>query len=134
MAKVTGIGGIFWKSADTAATNAWYAQHLGVPAGEWGWNFEWRDKETGAPGTTVWSPFKADTKYFEPSSQPFMINYRVDDLPALIEQLAAAGIPLVGEMQDEPYGRFAWIIDPDGTKIELWEPKETPPEQEGADE
>ncbi len=129
MAKVTGIGGIFFKAADTEATSAWYAQHLGIPAGKYGWNFEWRGKESGEEGLTVWSPFKADTGYFEPSSQPFMINYLVDDLAGLIEQLAAAGIPLVGEIQDEPYGRFAWIMDPNGTKIELWEPKEAAAEE-----
>jgi len=130
MAKVTGIGGIFWKAADTKATSAWYAEHLGIPAGDYGWNFEWRDKATGEEGLTVWSPFKADTTYFEPSAQPFMINYRVDDLAALLEQLAAAGIAQVGETLDEPYGKFAWIMDPDGTKIELWEPKPHAPEGE----
>jgi catechol 2,3-dioxygenase-like lactoylglutathione lyase family enzyme len=122
MGRVTGIGGIFFKVRDTKATAAWYERHLKIPAGDYGWNFSWKDAETGAEGLTVWSPFKAETDYFAPSDASFMVNYRVEDLDGLLAELAAAGIAQVGTLQEESYGRFAWILDPDGNKIELWEP------------
>ncbi len=118
MAKVTGIGGVFYKVPDPARTRAWYAEHLGLPIDDYGCTFA-----PDAGGQSVWSPFKADTDYFAPSEHPFMINFRVDDLDALLAQLAAKGIPCVGEPIDESYGKFGWIVDPDGLKIELWQPK-----------
>jgi catechol 2,3-dioxygenase-like lactoylglutathione lyase family enzyme len=117
MAKVTGLGGIFYKVADPEATRDWYQENLGV-GGEWGAMFPFKkdDKE----GFSLLSPFKAETDYFAPSEQPFMINLRVDDLDGVIADLAAKGISIVGR-QDEDYGRFAWILDPDGIKVELWQ-------------
>lgn len=120
MAKVTGVGGIFYKVADPAATRAWYAEHLGLSVDEYGCTFGF---DPDPKAQTVWSPFKAATDYFAPSDKPFMINFRVDDLDALLAELAAKGIPCIGEPMDESYGKFGWILDPDGLKIELWEPK-----------
>ena len=117
MAKVTGLGGIFYKVADTAATQAWYRDNLGV-GGEYGAMFPF--KNDAADGFTLLSPFKADSDYFAPSAAPFMINLRVDDLDGMIADLAAKGIAILGR-QDEDYGRFAWILDPDGVKVELWQ-------------
>ena len=117
MAKVTGLGGIFFKAADTAATSAWYADKLGM-SGEYGIMFAHRD--AGLEGYSLLSPFKATTEYFAPSPLPFMINLRVDDLDGMIEQLIAKDVEILGR-QDEEYGKFAWIIDPDGIKIELFE-------------
>ena len=117
MAKVTGLGGIFYKVADTDATKAWYQDKLGV-GGEWGAMFPF--KADSADGFTLLSPFKQDSDYFGPSELPFMINLRVDDLDAMIAELGAKGIAILGR-QDEDYGRFAWILDPDGVKVELWQ-------------
>ena len=127
MASVTGIGGIFFKVEDPDATRAWYRDHLGIETEDYGgWSFRWRKfDDPEAAGRTEWSPFPDTTDYFQPSTAPFMVNYRVDDLGALLDELAAAGIEQVGEIDDTPYGRFAWILDPNGTKVELWEP---PPE------
>ena len=117
MAKVTGLGGIFYKVADTAATQRWYLEHLGV-GGEWGAMFPF--KGDNPEGYALLSPFKAETDYFAPSSEKFMINLRVDDLDGLIADLTAKGIEILGR-QDEDYGKFAWIIDPDGVKVELFQ-------------
>ena len=117
MAKVTGLGGIFYKVADTAATQAWYQANLGV-GGEWGAMFPFKNDDP--EGFTLLSPFKAETDYFAPSEAPFMINLRVDDLDGMIADLAAKGVAVLGR-QDEDYGRFAWILDPDGIKVELWQ-------------
>lgn len=117
MAKVVGIGGVFMKSPDPKALGAWYAKHLGIEYGEYGATF------TGA-GMTAWNPFPKDTKYFGGGDQPFMINYRVDDLDGLLEQLASAGVWIDPERQNESYGRFAWIKDCDGNRVELWQPVE----------
>jgi len=125
MKKVTGIGGIFFKCKDTEAQNSWYAQHLGMNTKKWGTNFEWRDEENPEKkGSTVWTPFPETTKNFEPSTKDFMFNFRVDDLEALVAQLKTEGIELVGELQDSDFGKFAHIMDPEGNKIELWEPKD----------
>ena len=116
MAEVTGLGGIFYKVADTERTAAWYKENLGL-SGEWGIMFPFaREPE----GFSLLSPFKAATDYFAPSEAGFMINLRVDDLDAMIAQLEAKGIEILGR-QDEDYGRFAWILDCDGIKIELWQ-------------
>jgi catechol 2,3-dioxygenase-like lactoylglutathione lyase family enzyme len=118
MAKVTGLGGIFYKVADPDRTRAWYKETLGI-GGEWGANFRWSDEPQDDPFSLL-SPFKASSDYFEPSAATFMINLRVDDLEALIEELKAKGIEVLGT-QFEDYGKFAWILDCDGIKIELWE-------------
>jgi lactoylglutathione lyase len=122
MKKVTGIGGIFFKCKDTKETRSWYQKHLGIEQGPYGTNFEWRDlDDPEKKGSTVWSPFKAETDYFQPSEKEFMINYRVDDLEALMVELRAEGVTIIGEMQVYDYGKFAHIMDPEGNKIELWE-------------
>ena len=117
MARVTGLGGIFYKVADTAATQKWYQETLGV-GGEWRATFPFKKDDT--EGFALLSPFKAETDYFAPSDAAFMINLRVDDLDGIIADLTAKGIEILGR-QDEEYGKFAWIIDPDGVKIELFQ-------------
>ncbi len=119
MAKITGLGGLFYKVADTERTAAWYRDVLRL-SGEWGIMFPWTAEESGEAYSLL-SPFKAETDYFAPSAAPFMINLRVDDLDAMLETLAAKGVEAIGR-QDEEYGRFAWILDPDGNKVELWQP------------
>ncbi|MBF4983480.1 VOC family protein [Nonlabens mediterrranea] len=119
-AKVTGIGGVFFKCADVAATKAWYHKHLGLPVDDYGCTF-WTGPTTDK-ASQQWSPFKEDTAYFNPGDQEFMINYRVDDLVKLIKQLKSAGVQIAGEIEEFDYGKFGWIIDIDGRKIELWEP------------
>ncbi|MEO7411271.1 MAG: VOC family protein [Sphingomicrobium sp.] len=117
MAKVTGLGGIFYKVADTAATTKWYQDNLGV-GGEWGAMFPFKGDDP--EGYSLLSPFKAETDYFAPSAATFMINLRVDDLDGMIAGLEAKGIAILGR-QDEEYGKFAWIVDPDGVKVELFQ-------------
>ena len=125
MKRVTGIGGVFFKSKDSQKTRAWYKKHLGIGSGEYGGTFEWRHAENkDKKGFTAWGPFKEDTEYFDPSEREFMINYRVDNLEKLIEVLKEEGVEVVGEIEEYEYGKFGWIIDPDGTKIELWEPND----------
>ena len=120
MAKVIGFGGIFFKAGDPAALAEWYAQHLGLPVEAWGGaRF---DEDARQPGYTMWSPFAADTKYFAPSTQPYMINFRVDDLDGLLARLREAGVTVDDRVEDSEYGRFGWIMDPEGTRIELWQP------------
>jgi predicted enzyme related to lactoylglutathione lyase len=119
--RVTGIGGFFFKSEDPKASKEWYKNHLGLPTDDYGCTFWWKDKD-GNDCSTQWSPFGADTNYFEPSKKEFMMNFRVDNLEALLVALKEEGITIVGEMQTFDYGKFGWILDPDGNKIELWEP------------
>jgi predicted enzyme related to lactoylglutathione lyase len=122
MAKVLGVGGVFFKSDDSKKLSAWYKKWLDVPAHpEWGASFT--PDAVPAGGFTVWAPFTSDTTYFEPSTSSFMINLMVDDLERALAQVAEGGAEVVGEVQDEPYGKFGWFIDPDGNKVELWEPK-----------
>ena len=116
MARVTGLGGVFYKVADLEKTRNWYQETLGV-GGEWGAMFPFAGD---ADGYSLLSPFKADTDYFDPGTQPFMINLRVDDLDGMIADLEGKGVAILGR-QDEDYGRFAWILDPDGVKVELWQ-------------
>jgi len=118
MAKITGLGGIFYKVEDPERTRAWYQEMLGI-GGEWGANFRWAD-EPGEDPYSLASPFKASTDYFDPSQSSFMVNYRVDDLDAFVEELKAKGVEILGS-QNEDYGKFAWILDCDGIKIELWQ-------------
>ncbi len=123
MAKVTGIGGVFFKSRDHAALAAWYQQHLGMPAEAWGGAvLKWPDDKASDGGLTVWSLAKDDTKWFSPSESTFMINYRVDNLDEMLGQLRASGIEIVSGPESHENGKFAWIMDPDGNKVELWEP------------
>ena len=120
--RVTGIGGIFYKTSDPVKTRQWYADHLGLNVTAYGSSFEWRKSDQpNMKGYTLWSPFKDDTQYMEPSEREFMINFRVDDLVGLLKVLKEEGIEQIGEMQDTEYGKFAHILDPDGVKIELWE-------------
>ena len=125
MKRVTGIGGIFFKTQDPQALYQWYEKHLGIPRAADGTSttFEWREvDEPEVKGMTVWSIFPRDTRYFDPSAAPFMINYRVDDLDALLAALQEEGVQIDPHREDYDYGRFAWIMDPDGNRIELWEP------------
>ena len=125
MKRVTGIGGIFFKAKDPKALQAWYKRHLGIDVQDWGGTaFTWTDSD-GKPtgGSTVWSVGPEDRDQFGPSKASFMINYRVDDLGALIAQLRAAGIEIIQGPESHENGKFAWIMDPDGNKLELWEPK-----------
>ena len=124
MKRVTGIGGIFFKTKDPEAMKTWYRQHLGiVPEADGHVMFAWRDKdEPERIGYTVWSPFRGDTEYFAPSDASFMINYRVEDLHALLDQLRREGVTVMDKVEEYEFGRFGWILDPEGNKIELWEP------------
>lgn len=125
MKKVTGIGGIFFKCKDPKAINEWYKKHLGFETTPYGTNFEWRQQEDSTKkGLTVWNPFAETTKYFDPSTKEFMINYRVENLEALIEELKKEGVTIVDKMETYDYGKFVHILDPEGNKIELWEPTE----------
>jgi predicted enzyme related to lactoylglutathione lyase len=126
--RVIGLGGIFFKSKDPAATKQWYQDHLGIESDKYGSKFLWRsaNPELDEMRCTAWSPMAEDTDYYEPSTREFMINYRVHDLVGLLEELKKEGVELAGEMQSFEYGKFAWIIDPDGTKVELWEPIDEP--------
>jgi predicted enzyme related to lactoylglutathione lyase len=124
MKRVTGIGGIFFKARDAAALQAWYKIHLGIDVQPWGGtSFDWSDS-TGKPtgGTTVWSIHPADSDLYAPSNEPFMINYRVEDLYAVVSALKAEGCNVLDKIDDSEYGKFAWVIDPEGNKIELWQP------------
>ena len=124
MGRVTGLGGIFYKVPDPKRTQAWYRETLGI-GGDWGANFRWAD-ETGEDPFSLLSPFKQDSDYMAPSEAAFMINMRVDDLDSMIADLEAKGIEILGR-QDEDYGNFAWILDCDGIKLELWQQKGAAP-------
>ena len=125
MKKVTGIGGIFFKCKDTKKITEWYKTHLGLDTNEYGANFEWRQAEDPTKtGSTQWSPFAETTKYFEPSTKDFMINYRVENLEELVEQLKKEGVTIVDEIETYDYGKFVHIVDVEGNKVELWEPIE----------
>jgi predicted enzyme related to lactoylglutathione lyase len=125
MKRVTGIGGIFIKARDPASLREWYRKHLGLDVTEWGGVvFRWNDDNPAAVGTTVWSLFDAESTYFAPSAAPFMVNYRVDDLHALLAALREEGCTVVDEPQESEYGKFGWVVDPEGNKIELWQPPE----------
>jgi catechol 2,3-dioxygenase-like lactoylglutathione lyase family enzyme len=122
--RVTGIGGIFWKAVDPAALQAWYVERLGLRLDEGGAIVvPWRQLD-GSPGSTVVAPFPADTTYFAPAEVPYMLNLRVADLDAMLEQLRREGVTVVDGVQVMEFGRFGWILDPEGNKIELWEPAE----------
>ena len=124
MQKVTGLGGIFFKAENPSALYQWYEKHLGLKGDpNAGVHFKWRDAEDPSnPGRTVWAVFPKDTKYFGPSGSTFMLNYRVADLDATLNALREEGVAIDEHREDHEYGRFAWITDPEGNRIELWEP------------
>lgn len=123
MKKVTGIGGIFFKSKDPQAANEWYKKHLGFDTTPYGTSFEWLHADDATKkGLTQWNAFPQQTTYFEPSGKEFMINYRVDNLEALVEELKKENVTIVDEIATYDYGKFVHIMDPEGNKIELWEP------------
>jgi len=123
MKRVTGIGGVFFKADDPQKIKAWYNKHLGLNAGEYGAMFQWRDHDqSDIEGNTVWNPFPGDTDYYLPSKKAFMFNYRVDNLEKLLSVLREEGVEIIGEIEEYSYGKFGWIMDPEGNKIELWEP------------
>jgi predicted enzyme related to lactoylglutathione lyase len=122
MKKVRGIGGIFFKCNEPKAMKDWYDKNLGFGNEQWGTNFEWREVDSEKKGSTVWSPFSSTTKYFEPSAKDYMINYIVEDIAGLVEQLKKDGVTVLDEIEDSDYGKFVHILDPEGNKVELWEP------------
>lgn len=121
-ARATGIGGIFFKAKDPKKLQAWYVDHLGFPAQPYGVNFTWREKTSDKPGSTTWATFPQTTKYFDPTTATFMINYRVEHLDALMSQLRAAGATVEDKVDTDESGRFAHAVDPEGNRFELWEP------------
>jgi predicted enzyme related to lactoylglutathione lyase len=126
MKRVTGIGGIFFKAKDATALQAWYKRHLGIDVQTWGGAaFSWADDD-GKPvaGTTAWSIGSQEGDLFAPSASSFMINYRVEDLHALVKALKQEGCHVLEKIDESEYGKFAWVIDPEGNKVELWQPPE----------
>ena len=126
MRRVTGIGGIFMSARDPKALGAWYRKHLGIDVQDWGGAaFTWSDSD-GKPmkGTTIWSVGPADDKQFAPSKSTFMINYRVEDLASLLAALREEGCTVLEKTDDSEYGKFGWVMDPEGNKVELWQPPE----------
>ena len=122
MERVTGLGGVFLKADDPERMYQWYEQHLGLAREQGGVLFHWRQaQDPEKPGMTVWSFFPRDSTYFDPSKASFMINFRVADLDGLLAALRAEGVT-VDKSEDSEYGRFAWILDPEGNRVELWEP------------
>jgi predicted enzyme related to lactoylglutathione lyase len=125
MKKVTGIGGIFFKCEDPNKLNEWYKTHLGLDTTRYGVTFEWKEaSDPSKTGSTTWSPFAGSTKYFEPSAKDFMINYRVADLEALVEELKKEGVTILDKIEAYDYGKFVHIMDLEGNKIQLWEPND----------
>jgi predicted enzyme related to lactoylglutathione lyase len=122
MKRVTGIGGVFFKAKDPKALGEWYRTHLNMNVGEWGGvAFRWAEDNPDGAGITTWSLFQDDTSYFAPS---FMVNYRVDDLDALLAKLREEGCNVDGKVEESEYGKFGWVMDPEGNRLELWQPPE----------
>ena len=121
--RVTGIGGIFFKTKDPNKVKDWYNKHLGLNTDQWGCTFWWKDKD-GNECSTQWSPFKEDTNYFEPSRKDFMMNFRVENLDELLKTLKAEGVTVIDKTESLEEGKFGWIVDLEGNKIELWEPND----------
>jgi predicted enzyme related to lactoylglutathione lyase len=122
MKRVTGIGGIFFKSSDPKRLCAWYRDHLGLDVSDWGGAiFQWGGPDS-SPGMTIWTPFSQDTNKMDPGSSSFMINFRVADLDTLLATLRAEGCNVINNTEPSDFGKFGWVIDPDGNKVELWEP------------
>ena len=125
MKRVTGIGGIFFKCQDPEKVKEWYKTHLGFDMSPYGAKFDWHEgADSTKKGYTLWTPFSAKTKYFEPSTKEFMINYRVENLEALVEELKKEGVTILDKIESYDYGKFVHILDIEGNKIELWEPKD----------
>jgi len=123
MRRATGIGGVFFKAKDPKSLGEWYRAHLGMNVEEWGGvAFQWSDDNPSGKGTTIWSPFKADTSYFDPSTSNFMINFRVEDLHGLLAKLREEGCAVEQRVEESEYGKFGWVVDPEGNKVELWQP------------
>jgi predicted enzyme related to lactoylglutathione lyase len=122
MARVTGIGGVFFRVKDPKATKAWYVENLGIVPTDYGITFEWSDEVPKGTGSTSWSTFPMDTKNFGEGDQTFMINYRVDDMDALLAKLEANGVWIDPKRDSYDFGKFAWIQDCDGNRVELWQP------------
>ena len=128
MAKVTGIGGVFFKAKDTKALAAWYAKHLGLALEDFGGAIlRWTDDQADDDGLTVWALSESSSEWFSPSASSFMINYRVDDMEGMLQQLTDAGVEIVKGPEHHENGAFAWIMDPEGNKVELWQPKKWAP-------
>lgn len=125
MTKVTGLGGVFFKCDNPQKMNDWYSKNLGLTTSEYGTTFEWRDAEDPSKkGSTSWCTFPGDTEYFKPSEKPFMINYRVGDITALVDELKLNNVAIIDEIVEYDYGKFVHILDPEGNIVELWEPKD----------
>ena len=123
MAKITGIGGVFFKAKDPKALKAWYQQHLGMQLADWGGAvLRWPDDKAEDRGVTVWHLADQESRWFSPSESSFMINYRIDNMAEMIEQLKAGGIKIHQGPESHENGKFAWVMDPEGNKVELWEP------------
>lgn len=123
MKRAIAVGGIFFKSKDPKALNEWYKKHLGFDTTPYGTSFQFHKEDGSAQkGLTQWNPFPAETKYFEPSTKEFMINYIVEDLEALVEELKKENVTILDNLEKYDYGKFIHILDPEGNKIELWEP------------
>jgi predicted enzyme related to lactoylglutathione lyase len=119
--RVTGLGGFFFKCKDPDAIKSWYKEHLGLNTDQYGCTFWWKDA-SGKDCSTQWSPFDEKTEYFSPSQKEFMMNFRVENLEELLAALKREGVTIIGEVEEFEYGKFGWILDPEGNKIELWEP------------
>jgi predicted enzyme related to lactoylglutathione lyase len=125
MKKVTGIGGVFFKCKDPKKVTEWYQKHLGLDTNPYGATFEWYESpDSTTKSQTQWTPFAENSKYFEPSTKDFMINYRVENLEALVEELKKEGVTIIDKMETYDYGKFIHILDAEGNKIQLWEPKD----------
>jgi predicted enzyme related to lactoylglutathione lyase len=121
--RVTGLGGIFFKSENPTALREWYRKHLGIESESYGHSFFWKDSIGDDPNAySVWSPFKKDTTYFAPSTKEFMINFRVENLHELLAALRMEGVTVMDAVEESEFGKFGWALDIDGNKIELWEP------------
>jgi predicted enzyme related to lactoylglutathione lyase len=132
MKKVTGIGGVFFKSQDPEIMKEQYKKNLGLNTNEYGVVFEWyQGADNTKKGFTNWSPFKETTKYFDPSTKDFMINYRVENIEALVEELKANGVTILDNIEAYDYGKFVHILDAEGNKLELWEPNDVEYEKLG---
>lgn len=123
MARVLGVGGVFFRSHDPKALGDWYQKWLGVPVEPWG-GVAFKPDSLPAGGYTVWGPFPKDTEYFDPPAREFMFNLMVDDLDGALVQVREGGAEIVGRVEESEFGRFGWFIDPDGNKVELWQPPE----------
>lgn len=125
MAKVTGIGGVFFKARkDSAELAAWYEKHLGIKLESWGGAIlNWQEDTAEDKGLTVWNVAAKDSEWFSPSQSAFMINYRIDDMAGMVAKLKRGGVEIQQGPESHENGKFAWIMDPEGNKVELWEPK-----------